>query len=103
MQVYNYKIDEIPHGCARIMRSSYWGNPYVIGKDGDRGQVIEQYRILMRYRLKCNRERFVAKLTKLAQSNGLVCCCSPLPCHGDVIVEFMVELGLIDRSRPHTS
>lgn len=64
-----------------------WGNPFTIGKDGTRAEVIEKYRewILTQPEL----------LSQLGELKGKVlgCWCSPLPCHGDVLVE------LIDRDR----
>ena len=63
-----------------IGRGSIWGNPFVIGKDGDRDQVIEKYR---RYLL--GREDLIEKLPEL-RGKVLGCFCKPKNCHGDVLV-----------------
>jgi hypothetical protein len=44
MKVLN-KRDAGANAGVYIGRGSAWGNPYVIGKDGDRAEVIEKYRM----------------------------------------------------------
>lgn len=65
-----------------IDRTTIWGNPFEIGKDGSREQVIEKYR---------KRLMKSPKLIELAKQKlkgkVLGCWCSPLPCHGDILVE----------------
>lgn len=65
-----------------IGRPSIWGNPFVIGRDGNRTQVIEKYRTwLMR------QPRLLMQLKEL-KGKTLGCWCSPLACHGDVLAEL---------------
>lgn len=65
-----------------IGRPSKWGNPFKIGRDGTRQQVIEQY------------ERFILQspqlLADIHELEGLVlgCWCAPRPCHGDVLLKL---------------
>lgn len=63
-----------------IGRGTKWGNPYRIGLDGTRSQVIAKYRKLLR------RRPDLVEAARLELS-GLVlgCHCHPLPCHGDVL------------------
>lgn len=68
-------------------RGSIWGNPFVVGADGDRLQVIEKYR----RHLKKSPE-LMAALPSL-KGKRLGCFCAPKACHGDVIVEFVEALG----------
>ena len=66
-----------------IGRPSKWGNPFSIGKDGTREEVIEKYeRYLMGK---------VELLTSLHELRGKVlgCWCKPLACHGDVLVRWV--------------
>lgn len=63
-----------------IGRPSKWGNPFVIGRDGTRAQVIEHYRALMRGHEVEIRQELRGKI--------LGCYCAPLPCHGDVLAEI---------------
>jgi len=65
-----------------IGRPSKWGNPFVIGRDGDRAEVIDRYRAYLRHR-----PELVAALGEL-RGRQLACHCSPQPCHGDVLAEL---------------
>jgi hypothetical protein len=67
-----------------IGRPSKWGNPFVIGKDGTRQDVIEKYRA---YALATFSE---AELETL-RGQDLVCWCAPQACHGDVLIELVKE------------
>ena len=65
-----------------IGRPSKWGNPFSIGKDGSREEVIAKYRdyIMLKPEL-------LADLPEL-KGKVLACWCSPLSCHGDILVEL---------------
>lgn len=57
------------------------GNPFVIGKDGDRNQVIAKHDVWWR-----NQPHIIAALEELAVEQRdvyLVCHCAPERCHGD--------------------
>lgn len=70
-----------------IMRPSICGNPYVIGRDGTREEVIEKFRRYFYERIKRD-EAFLIAIMKLADKR-IGCCCAPLPCHGNIIAEFL--------------
>jgi hypothetical protein len=67
-----------------IGRPSKWGNPFRIGKDGDRAFVIWEYREYLVGR------RDLLDNIKQGELNGKVlgCWCRPQPCHGDVLVHL---------------
>lgn len=69
-----------------IGRGSKWGNPFIIGKDGTREEVINKYKewILKQPIL----------LEQLHELKGKIlgCFCKPLACHGDVLVEMIEKL-----------
>lgn len=65
-----------------IGRPSKWGNPYRIGKDGTRDEVIAKYRQHI-----LSTPTLLAALPEL-RGRRLGCWCWPLPCHGDVLVEL---------------
>ncbi len=73
-----------PADAVYIGRPSKWGNPFVIGKDGDREQVIEKYRWWLTTTL-AGDALFQAARRELV-GKDLVCWCSPEPCHGDVLL-----------------
>jgi hypothetical protein len=67
---------------VRIDRRSKWGNPFVIGRDGDRAEVIEKYRAWIK-----TQPDLLAALPEL-RGKRLGCWCAPQPCHGDVLTEL---------------
>ncbi len=96
MRVLNKYRDQIPEGAIWIMRPGFWGNPFSIGRDGDREAVLVKYREWFDLMLQSDkREVFLKALQKLAEAPALVCCCKPKDCHGDILVEKMRELKLL--------
>lgn len=65
-----------------IGRPSKWGNPFVIGRDGSRADVIAKYRAWV-----LNQRELTGALDEL-RGRDLVCWCAPLACHGDVLVDL---------------
>lgn len=68
-----------------VGRPSIWGNPYVIGKDGNREEVIAKYR---EYLMK---DSFLLSRIKELKGKVLGCYCSPLPCHAEILAEIANE------------
>jgi len=68
-----------------IGRPSKWGNPFKIGRDGNRAEVIEKY------------EAYIRKTPKLMEAlpelegKVLGCWCAPKACHGDVLVKLFKQ------------
>jgi hypothetical protein len=73
------------HYDIYIARPSIWGNPFIIGRDGTREQVIEKYREYAR-----NNPLIQSELDAL-EGKVLGCWCKPSACHGDVLVELLEE------------
>jgi len=67
-----------------IGRGSKWGNPFKIGPDGSRYQVIEKYRQWIQLP---EQQHLIDSLDELT-GQLLGCYCSPDDCHGDVLVEL---------------
>lgn len=42
-KVLNKRVNGVPAGAVYIGRGSKWGNPFRIGRDGDRAAVIAKY------------------------------------------------------------
>ena len=68
-----------------IGRPSKWGNPFTIGKDGSREEVIVKYEAWIR-----NNPELLKDLHEL-NSKTLACWCSPKPCHGDILIKLIKE------------
>lgn len=65
-----------------IGRPSKWGNPFEIGKDGSRGEVIVKYKEYV-----LGQKELMDSLHEL-RDKTLACWCSPMACHGDVLAEL---------------
>ncbi len=71
---------------VRVCRPSMWGNPFHIGKDGTREDVIEKYRswILTKKHLLYSLEMLAGKT--------IGCWCDPLPCHAHLLADMVEQL-----------
>lgn len=65
-----------------VGRPSKWGNPFTIGKDGTREEVIAKYREWVLDQVGLMEE------IRTLRGKNLVCWCAPLPCHADVLLEL---------------
>lgn len=86
-----------------IGRPSVLGNPFVIGRDGTREQVIERYKTWLRRQWKEKKpaRQELVWLAQDAKQDGrltLICHCKPLACHGDAVAEAvtaLIEKGIV--------
>ena len=69
-----------------IGRPSKWGNPFVLGKDGTREEVVDKYRAWI-----LQQPKLLADLWEL-RGKTLGCWCHPQACHGDVLAELVNKL-----------
>lgn len=69
-----------PSNAVLIGRPSKWGNPFVIGRDGTREQVIEKYKVWI-----LSNPTLVAQARTELAGKDLVCYCKPAACHGDIL------------------
>jgi hypothetical protein len=81
-RVLNKKVHGVPPGAIYIGRPSRWGNPFVVGRDGSRGEVVAKYRAYL-----LGNQALMVALPELT-GKDLVCWCAPEACHGDVLVEL---------------
>jgi len=65
-----------------IGRPGFWGNPFEIGRDGDRKWCVQAYREML-----LRDQRLMEKVKEL-KGKVLGCWCAPLDCHGDVLAEI---------------
>ena len=65
-----------------IGRPSKWGNPFVIGRDGTRDDVIARYEAWL-----LEQPELVDALPELG-GKTLGCWCPPCACHGDVLARL---------------
>lgn len=70
-----------------IGRPSKWGNPFTIGRDGDRDDVVRLYCEWIEHQ-----PELLAEVGSL-KGKTLGCWCSPKACHGDILEELAEGLG----------
>jgi len=68
-----------------IGRPSKWGNPFAIGRDGTRAQVIARYE-----RWLGEQPELIGQLGEL-EGKTLGCWCAPNACHGDVLARLAAQ------------
>ena len=81
-RVLNKSRDGIPAGAVYCGRPSPFGNPFVIGRDGTREQVVDAYSEWIQ-----GQPALLAQLPTLA-GRDLVCFCAPQRCHCDVLLKL---------------
>lgn len=82
---HNPRVVHLKHDPydVRIDRQTHWGNPFVIGKDGTREEVIAKYRDWI-----LSEPDIVAMVKRELRGKTLGCWCAPKACHGDVLLEL---------------
>ncbi len=82
-RVLNIHRDGKPKGAVYIGRPGKWGNPFILGKDGDRETVIAKYRVWLK-----NQPELMKAVKQELSGKDLLCFCHPKACHGDVLMEI---------------
>lgn len=80
-----------PQDAVYIGRGTMWGNPFKIGVDGTREEVIASYEALI---LSSSYHQ-----NNIHQLRGkhLSCHCAPKACHGDVLLKWANKTDAPDR------
>jgi hypothetical protein len=81
-RVLNKHAVGVPSGAVYIGRGSKWGNPFVIGRDGDRDEVCDKYALWILQQP--DLMRCIGEL----EGRDLVCFCAPKRCHGDILLRW---------------
>ena len=78
-----FQYAHVVNNTVLVDRRTKWGNPFRIGEDGSRDEVIARYRAHLWHHIQAGD----IALEELAELDGcwLACWCEPLPCHGDVL------------------
>lgn len=84
------KYHKVPYDVY-IGRGSPWGNPYVMGQDGTREEVIEMFESYL-----FQSDELLSKVGSL-YGKTLGCFCAPKPCHGDILAHYayLAHIGKI--------
>ena len=92
-----HEPDAVANGAVRIDRRTRWGNKFVIGRDGNRDEVIARYRAELWRRIRAG-EIALADLAAL-NSRTLACHCHPKPCHGLVLARAAAWAASVLKAR----
>ena len=78
-----FEYAQVVNNTVLIDRRTRWGNPWRVGRDGSRDEVIACYRADLWRRIRAGE----VTLEELAELDGcwLACWCEPGTCHGDVL------------------
>lgn len=82
--VINIKAERV-YGYVYIGRPGKWGNPFFIGEDGTREEVVEKYREWINHP---DQAKLKARIVPELKGRVLGCYCKPAECHGDVLAEI---------------
>lgn len=96
-RVLNQHRDGRPSASVCIGRPSPWGNPFAIGRDGDRDAVMARYVAWL------GRDPELVDLARRELAGkDLVCWCAPAACHGHVLRDLALgrPLPRPDRKEP---
>ena len=79
--VIHHRDQRLFPDAVYIGRPSKWGNPFIVGRDGTRKEVIAKYRDYLHAN-----PALLADARKELKGKTLVCWCKPKDCHGDVLI-----------------
>jgi hypothetical protein len=68
-----------------IGRPSIYGNSFLIGKDGNRAEVVRKYLDWINLP---EQEDYVQQIKRELRGKILGCWCAPLACHGDILAQI---------------
>ena len=72
-------------------------NPYYLSDGEPRGATIGRYREHLEKEIAAGNKEVIAGLLRIAKSDcDVVCWCSPLPCHGHVVLEMVQRVATGD-------
>lgn len=82
-RLLNKAVSGQPPGAVYIGRPGKWGNPFIIGRDGTRSEIIRKYTAWL-----CDNPALAREASVVLRGKDLVCWCYPLPCHGNILLEI---------------
>jgi hypothetical protein len=76
-------VGERREGAVYVGRPSPFGNPFVIGRDGSREDVVQRYPAWI-----VDRPELAAAARRELRGKDLICWCAPAACHAQVLIEI---------------
>lgn len=76
-----------PPNCVVVARPTCWGNPFVVGKDGDAAECVRRFSTEIHH--PNSRLGFTPAEVEQLRGKDLACWCKQgAPCHADVLIEI---------------
>lgn len=97
MKILNLHTDDC-RNAAYVARPSPLGNPYAIGRDGDRETVIAKYQDWLDRQIAHRDPVVLTALLGIRPDQDLACYCAPQACHAEIIRDRL-QAGLQDSLR----
>ncbi len=79
-ELERYKAIYGEENTITIDRTTKWGSPFAIGKDGSREEVMQKHQDYLR-----TRPDLLRTISRELSGKVLVCWCWPDQCHGDIL------------------
>lgn len=76
-----------PNNSVYVGRGTPLGNPYAIGPDGSRDEVIDKFAYDLDRKIDNEDPETINALRSLNQDSNLVCSCAPERCHVEIIID----------------
>ena len=87
-KVLNKRVHGVPKGAVYVGRPSKFGNPFTIGRDGSREEVIQKFEAWLFVADENSSPPMLITIDDLHSLRGkdLVCWCAPEACHAQILM-----------------
>lgn len=82
-KILNKYKDDCSGEHVFVGRPSPFGNPFIIGRDGNRNEVCEKYALWIK-----TQSKLIEKIKGELKGKDLVCFCSPKLCHAETLIKI---------------
>ena len=90
-RILNKRVHGVPFGAEYVGRPSKFGNPFTIGRDGSREEVIQKFEAWLFVADENSSPPMLITIDDLHSLRGkdLVCWCAPEACHAQILMKYI--------------
>ena len=90
-KVLNKRVHGVRKGAVYVGRPSKFGNPFTIGRDGSREEVIQKFEAWLFVADENSSPPMLITIDDLRSLRGkdLVCWCAPEACHAQILMKYI--------------